>query len=726
MALPPLASVCYSTNTNEDHNRLQVLCKRLKKMCQADQPDSQLMDALVATALTDDRAAAHWLVNHAEDPSLVSGNCRVYYLLLCPANELEARFDEFWTAYRGARDWTPPMDYMPHVPVVQPFEAQAHQLLDVYHAFNTVSRGFADRCPAADFQLTLPPVDLTANPLRLSLQLCEPTVETMLKELAAVFVKMLADKFVPAVPVRPPYRAALCEGFMQSQQYQVEQEAMHHFAVNPDSRRVAVGTPADTVWQLRLYSRDVRQRNDLTGETHAVYRMRSECLPADDDGFIQLAYSSGDLVALVAPTEPGIAPADVTAWALGLNCDTGQLGHFRPAMLEAQRVPCSSAWTLHKVANIGCTLPSSPLGNSASSSCWASFSRQSSMCVDECASATGAGCSGSGGSSGSRGYCGANGSAGTHCPMNAANRLSCTPSGVPLPPSDTSGSSDSMPPSPKPVGKSKSLVSFFLSERPPRQLHVMRHGERMDTTVGFHWYNKAFDSKGVFANRFDLNIPEVLPTRPVEDFDRDTPLTLIGQFVSHQMGEALARAGVRYTYAYSSPALRCVQTAHHLLQGAGQFRLSVRIEPMLNEFPHDHDDQAQMPRFMSPTELRSAGYNVDKDYQPHSTLEGFDRRNSPEKYQQRVRRVLKKILDSTRKRGGNILVVGHRTTIEFCPIILMGYKSYVKRVCIPYNAMLCLDERPKKGTWVLANQPSAAFSCNEHCRFDGSSLASPV
>ncbi|PAA82975.1 hypothetical protein BOX15_Mlig010153g1 [Macrostomum lignano] len=441
MALPPLASVCYSTNTIEDHNRLQVLCKRLKKMCQAGQPDSQLMDALVATALTDDRAAAHWLVNHAEDPSLVSGNRRVYYLLLCPANELEARFDEFWTAYRGARDWTPPMDYMPNVPVVQPFEAHAHQLLDVYHAFNTVSRGFADRCPAADFQLTLPPVNLTANPLRLSLQLCEPTVETMLKELAAVFVKMLADKFVPAVPVRPPYRAALCEGFMQSQQYQVEQEAMHHFAVNPDSRRVAVGTPADTVWQLRLYSRDVRQRNDLTGETHAVYRMRSECLPADDDGFIQLAYSSGDLVALVAPTEPSIAPADGAAWALGLNCDTGQLGHFRPAMLEAQRVPCSSAWTLHKVANIGCTLPSSPLGNSASSSCWASFSRQSSMCVDECASATGAGCSGSGGSSGSRGYCGANGSAGTHCPMNAANRLSCTPSGVPLPPSDTSGSS---------------------------------------------------------------------------------------------------------------------------------------------------------------------------------------------------------------------------------------------------------------------------------------------
>uniref|UniRef100_A0A1I8FJW7 Phosphoglycerate mutase (2,3-diphosphoglycerate-dependent) n=1 Tax=Macrostomum lignano TaxID=282301 RepID=A0A1I8FJW7_9PLAT len=226
-----------------------------------------------------------------------------------------------------------------------------------------------------------------------------------------------------------------------------------------------------------------------------------------------------------------------------------------------------------------------------------------------------------------------------------------------------------------PVGKSKSLVSFFLSERPPRQLHVMRHGESAWTpTVGFHWYNKAFDSKRRIRQsvRFE-HTGGAAATRPVEDFDRDTPLTLIGQF---RMGEALARAGVRYTYAYSSPALRCVQTAHHLLQGAGQFRLC-RV-------------------FMSPTELRSAGYNVDKDYQPHSTLEGFDRRNSrPRKYQQRA---------------ATSWSSGHRTTIEFCPIILMGYKSYVKRVCIPYNAMLCLDERPRKapGCWPTSHPPPSA------------------
>uniref|UniRef100_A0A1I8FD24 Phosphoglycerate mutase family protein n=1 Tax=Macrostomum lignano TaxID=282301 RepID=A0A1I8FD24_9PLAT len=235
-----------------------------------------------------------------------------------------------------------------------------------------------------------------------------------------------------------------------------------------------------------------------------------------------------------------------------------------------------------------------------------------------------------------------------------------TPSGVP--PRTRRGSSDSMPPSPKPVGKSKSLdVVFLVRTGRAASCTVIAPRERAcDTTVRLPLVQQGFDSKAY--------------SPIVEDFDRDTRSNADWPVRVAQMGEALARAGVRYTYATAAAALRCVQTAHHLLQGAGPVQAVCTDEPMLNEFPHDHDDQAQMPRFMSPTELRS----------------------------------------------GNILVVGHRTTIEFCPIILMGYKSYVKRVCIPYNAMLCLDERPKKGTWVLANQPSAAFSCNEHCRFDGS------
>lgn len=64
-------------------------------------------------------------------------------------------------------------------------------------------------------------------------------------------------------------------------------------------------------------------------------------------------------------------------------------------------------------------------------------------------------------------------------------------------------------------------------------------------------------------------MPVSLPKREgsVESFRFDSPLTNIGAFEAKLIGESFAQANVNIRYAYSSPALRCVQTCHNVFRG---------------------------------------------------------------------------------------------------------------------------------------------------------------
>lgn len=52
-----------------------------------------------------------------------------------------------------------------------------------------------------------------------------------------------------------------------------------------------------------------------------------------------------------------------------------------------------------------------------------------------------------------------------------------------------------------------------------------------------------------------------------ESFRYDTPLTNIGIFQAKLTGEGLLLAGVDIRYVFCSPALRCIETCHHVLTG---------------------------------------------------------------------------------------------------------------------------------------------------------------
>ena len=64
-------------------------------------------------------------------------------------------------------------------------------------------------------------------------------------------------------------------------------------------------------------------------------------------------------------------------------------------------------------------------------------------------------------------------------------------------------------------------------------------------------------------------MPISLPRRrnPFRDFIGDSPITEIGACQARLTGEALAANDSLAQYCYASPSLRCIQTAHCILQG---------------------------------------------------------------------------------------------------------------------------------------------------------------
>jgi ubiquitin-associated SH3 domain-containing protein len=70
-------------------------------------------------------------------------------------------------------------------------------------------------------------------------------------------------------------------------------------------------------------------------------------------------------------------------------------------------------------------------------------------------------------------------------------------------------------------------------------------------------------------------MPASLPRRrnPFRDFIGDSPITEIGVSQARLTGEALAVNDSSVQYCYSSPSLRCIQTAHAILHGIYYFIL---------------------------------------------------------------------------------------------------------------------------------------------------------
>jgi ubiquitin-associated SH3 domain-containing protein len=204
------------------------------------------------------------------------------------------------------------------------------------------------------------------------------------------------------------------------------------------------------------------------------------------------------------------------------------------------------------------------------------------------------------------------------------------------------------------------------------RLFCLRHGERVDFAFGPSWPELAFDKTGISSffffrtflffpgnyRRINLNMPISLPHRrnPYRDFIGDSPITEIGASQARLTGEALAVNDCFAQYCYSSPSLRCLQTAHYILQGMGiEDRVKIRIEPGLFEFLGWYE--RGLPSFFNPSEMIVDAdeeinlFNIDKNYRPIISLEKLSRDEKYIDYYNRSYKVTQQITDKHKLTG---------------------------------------------------------------------------
>ncbi|KAM9655845.1 ubiquitin-associated and SH3 domain-containing protein B isoform X1 [Haliaeetus albicilla] len=245
-----------------------------------------------------------------------------------------------------------------------------------------------------------------------------------------------------------------------------------------------------------------------------------------------------------------------------------------------------------------------------------------------------------------------------------------------------------------------------------RCLFVCRHGERMDVVFGKYWLSQCFDAKGRYM-RSNLNMPHSLPQRSggFRDYEKDAPITVLGCTQARLVGEALLETNTIVDYIYSSPSLRCVQTAHNILKGMQQENnLKIRIEPGLFEWTKWVSGNT-LPAWIPPMDLAAATLSVDTTYRPHIPVSKLVVSESYDTYISRSYQVTKEIISECKGKGNNILIVAHASSLEACTCQLQGLspqnsKDFVQMVRkIPYLGFCSCEELGDTGVWQLTDPP---------------------
>ncbi|NXP27776.1 UBS3A protein, partial [Scytalopus superciliaris] len=259
-----------------------------------------------------------------------------------------------------------------------------------------------------------------------------------------------------------------------------------------------------------------------------------------------------------------------------------------------------------------------------------------------------------------------------------------------------------------------------------RGILVMRHGERVDQVFGKSWLQQCLTADGKYY-RADLNFPSALPKRKdsMKQFENDPPLSCCGIFQSRLTGEALLEQEVTVSYVYSSPALRCVQTAHHVLQGLKlNQKVKIRVEPGLFEWTKWEVSKV-IPNFMTMAELAEASYNIDTNYRGTFPLASLVPSESYEDYVSRSSAVIKQIITACPSKGrGVILIVGHGSSLASFTQPLIGLPSrdssaFAQMVRkIPSLGMYFCEELREENKWQLVNPPVKTLTHGANAAFN--------
>ncbi|XP_035682670.1 ubiquitin-associated and SH3 domain-containing protein B-like [Branchiostoma floridae] len=427
------------------------------------------------------------------------------------------------------------------------------------------------------------------------------------------------------------------------------------------ARDIDTSMPAQ--WDLRLYSRDTRRaKSDVVRVVHPLP-------PSNDD---ELELVRGDYIYL----EPDELVSSSDGWLRGVSWLTGCAGLFPGNYTE--KAAETDTWTLHRCVPV--------ISLRGSSSTRASAPPLSPTQLP---------------------------------PLPSEPSTLSSTTRAPVPDRRNGPSRPPLEEMYSQVQKSRPVSNS--KPAPPRQLYILRHGERVDVVFGKRWMNACFVN-GEYSQQ-DLNLPRKLPSREGSplSFAEDSPLTEMGWFQARLTGEAMKRAGVHISQVYSSPSLRCVQTADAILDALGlRSAMKIRVDPGLFEWLYFYKASG-LPKLMTMKELLDFGLNVDPTYHPIVPVSDWSRTEDVVQYYQRNHTVVQSVLGST---DGNTLICAHAGSLDSCSRHLQGLSARTQReavklmVKIPYCGMAVFQEVKEAGIWDQVEPPIHTLTHSPNHKFD--------
>lgn len=103
--------------------------------------------------------------------------------------------------------------------------------------------------------------------------------------------------------------------------------------------------------------------------------------------------------------------------------------------------------------------------------------------------------------------------------------------------------------------------------------------------------------------------------------------------------------GLKISHVYTSPSLRCVQTADAMIEGLQDPNLRFNIEPGLLQWTRFC--RGKFPIFMTSKECDKAGYRVNPSYQPIFLFERLCLFEKVEDFYERSYEVTRMVLEMT-------------------------------------------------------------------------------
>ncbi|VDO27985.1 unnamed protein product [Onchocerca flexuosa] len=160
-----------------------------------------------------------------------------------------------------------------------------------------------------------------------------------------------------------------------------------------------------------------------------------------------------------------------------------------------------------------------------------------------------------------------------------------------------------------------------------------------------NWFNQAFEgTENDAAYRpYDLNMPSTLLKRPIMHYQADSPITEHGKICAALIGRGILLTGYKPKIIFTSPEMRCIETARSIQRSLHINNCDLCVEPSLAEYTRFRDNAEKY--WLTTEWLQQQGIlSSDRTYEPLLKLEELSRNETPQEFVDRLQRFYEHII----------------------------------------------------------------------------------